>query len=117
MRDCLDRGRHADTYDGGGAERTAYRKGCGHGRSSGDRGGDNLYAEKTTGTTSDLDGKFSFKVPDGTESVLFSSVGMKDVVYKIVPGKTDGITVVMEWESTQLDQVVVTGYAQTTVKG
>ena len=72
--------------------------------------------KKTTGTTSDLDGKFSFKVPDGTESVLFSSVGMKDVVYKIVPGKTDGITVVMEWESTQLDQVVVTGYAQTTVK-
>ena len=49
MRDCLDRGRLADTDDGGGAERTAYRKGCGHGRSSGDRGGDNLYAEKDHG--------------------------------------------------------------------
>ena len=72
--------------------------------------------KKTTGTTSDLDGKFSFKVPDGTESVLFSSVGMKDVVYRITPGKTEDITIVMEWESTQLDQVVVTGYAQTTVK-
>ncbi|HBH08393.1 MAG TPA: SusC/RagA family TonB-linked outer membrane protein, partial [Rikenellaceae bacterium] len=72
--------------------------------------------KKASGTTSDLDGKFSFKVPAGTESVLFSSVGMKDVVYKIVPGKTENITIVMEWESTQLDQVVVTGYAQTTVK-
>lgn len=72
---------------------------------------------KAAGTTTDLDGKFSFKVPAGTESVLFSSVGMKDVVYRITPGKTEDITIVMEWESTQLDQVVVTGYAQTTVKG
>jgi len=72
--------------------------------------------KKSSGTITDLDGKFSFKIPVGTQSVLFSSVGMKDVVYKIVPGKTDGITIVMEWESTQLDQVVVTGYAQTTVK-
>lgn len=72
--------------------------------------------KKASGTTTDVDGKFSFKVPAGTESVLFSSVGMKDVVYKIVPGKTENITIVMEWESTQLDQVVVTGYAQTTVK-
>ena len=71
---------------------------------------------KAAGTTTDLDGKFSFKVPAGTESVLFSSVGMKDVVYRITPGKTEDITIVMEWESTQLDQVVVTGYAQTTVK-
>ena len=72
--------------------------------------------KKSSGTITDLDGKFNFKIPVGTQSVLFSSVGMKDVVYKIVPGKTDGITIVMEWESTQLDQVVVTGYAQTTVK-
>ena len=71
---------------------------------------------KAAGATTDLDGKFSFKVPAGTESVLFSSVGMKDVVYRITPGKTEDITIVMEWESTQLDQVVVTGYAQTTVK-
>lgn len=70
----------------------------------------------SSGTTTDLDGRFRFSLPAGTESVLFSSVGMKDVVYKIVPGKTENVTIVMEWESTQLDQVVVTGYAQTTVK-
>lgn len=50
---------------------------------------------KAAGTTTDLDGKFSFKVPAGTESVLFSSVGMKDVVYRITPGKTEDITIVM----------------------
>jgi TonB-dependent starch-binding outer membrane protein SusC len=72
--------------------------------------------KKSVGTTSDIGGRFSLRLPEGAKSVIFSSVGMKEVVYKIVPGKTEGITIVMEWEDNQLDQVVVTGYAQTTVK-
>lgn len=40
----------------------------------------------SSGTTTDLDGRFRFSLPAETESVLFSSVGMKDVVYKTVPG-------------------------------
>ena len=72
--------------------------------------------KKSAGTVTDMDGNFSFMLPDGTKSVLFSSVGMKDVVYRIADGNTTGVKIVMEWESTQLDQVVVTGYAQTSVK-
>ena len=72
--------------------------------------------DKSKGTIADMDGRFSLRVPQGTKSVIFSSVGMKELVYQIVPGKTENIAVTMEWESTQLDQVVVTGYAQTSVK-
>ena len=68
------------------------------------------------GTTADIDGKFSLPLPSSARSVTFSSVGMKDLTYQIVPGKTQDVVIVMEWEDNQLDQVVVTGYAQTSVK-
>ncbi len=69
------------------------------------------------GAIADIDGRFSLTLPDGTAEVIFSSVGMKDLHWKIVPGQnTAGLTVTMEYEATQLDQVVVTGYAQTSVK-
>ena len=73
-------------------------------------------SDKSKGAIADMDGRFSLRLPQGTKSVIFSSVGMKELVYQIVPGKTENIAVTMEWESTQLDQVVVTGYAQTSVK-
>lgn len=67
--------------------------------------------KKSAGTVTDMEGNFSFMLPDGTKSVLFSSVGMKDIVYRIADGNTTGVKIVMEWESTQLDQVVVTGFS------
>ncbi len=72
--------------------------------------------KNTAGTTTDIDGNFSINLPSGAKTVRFSSVGMKDVVYQLIPGQTEKVRIVMEWESTELDQVVVTGYAQTSVK-
>ena len=72
--------------------------------------------KNTAGTTTDLDGNFSITLPAGAKTVKFSSVGMKELVYQIVPGHTENVRIIMEWENTELDQVVVTGYAQTSVK-
>lgn len=70
----------------------------------------------TAGTTTDLDGNFSITLPAGAKTVKFSSVGMKELVYQLIPGRTENVRIIMEWENTELDQVVVTGYAQTSVK-
>lgn len=74
-------------------------------------------AEKiSVGTTADLDGNFSITLPSTAKTVIFSSVGMKELRYQLVPGKTENVKIIMEWENNQLEQVVVTGYAQTSVK-
>lgn len=72
--------------------------------------------KNTAGTTTDLDGNFSITLPAGAKTVKFSSVGMKEFVYQLIPGRTENVRIIMEWENTELDQVVVTGYAQTSVK-
>ena len=72
--------------------------------------------KNTAGTTTDLDGNFSITLPAGAKTVKFSSVGMKELVYQLIPGHTEIVRIIMEWENTELDQVVVTGYAQTSVK-
>ena len=72
--------------------------------------------KNTAGTTTDLDGNFSITLPAGAKTVKFSSVGMKELVYQLIPGSTENVRIIMEWENTELDQVVVTGYAQTSVK-
>ena len=72
--------------------------------------------KNAAGTTTDLDGNFSITLPAGAKTVKFSSVGMKELVYQLIPGRTENIRIIMEWENTELDQVVVTGYAQTSVK-
>lgn len=72
--------------------------------------------KNAAGTTTDLDGNFSITLPAGAETVKFSSVGMKELVYQLISGRTENVRIIMEWENTELDQVVVTGYAQTSVK-
>ena len=72
--------------------------------------------KNTAGTTTDLDGNFSITLPAGAKTVKFSSVGMKELVYQLIPGRIENVRIIMEWENTELDQVVVTGYAQTSVK-
>lgn len=72
--------------------------------------------KNTAGTTTDLGGNFSITLPAGAKTVKFSSVGMKELVYQLIPGRTENVRIIMEWENTELDQVVVTGYAQTSVK-
>lgn len=72
--------------------------------------------QTTKGTITDTKGLFSLEIPSGTSSVLFSSLGMKDYEYIIGNQPVENIKIIMEFNRTELDQVVVTGYAQTTVK-
>lgn len=58
----------------------------------------------TQGTITDVDGKYSIKVP-GNATLVFSYVGMKDHSVKVNSSK---INVVMEPTSIQMDEVVVT---------
>lgn len=71
--------------------------------------GVSIHVDKTTtGTTTDLDGKFSIKVP-GSESVLvFSYIGYQS--QKIKAGKQSSITVTLLPDAKSLDEVVVIGY-------
>ncbi len=62
----------------------------------------------TTGTVSDVDGKYSIKVP-GSETILsFSFVGYTN--QEIQVGQQSIINVTLKEKTTELDQVVVRGY-------
>lgn len=65
--------------------------------------------QETIGTTTDIDGKYSITVPQSTEALVFSFIGM--VAQEIsINGKTT-IDVVLEPEILQMDEVVVTANA------
>ena len=68
------------------------------------------------GTVCDEDGSFRLEVPKGISKVEISALGMQSVVYDLANSAVKDALIVLEYESTMLDQVVVTGYAQTTVK-
>ncbi len=68
------------------------------------------------GAITDSDGKFELDIPEGVKAVIFSSLGMKDYEYDIINRKLDNVGIILEFDNTELDKVVVTGYAQTTVK-
>lgn len=66
----------------------------------------------TLGTTTDLDGKFSIpNVPDDATTLVFSFIGMKTAEIPI--DRTQEMQVVMEEETTMLDELVVIGYGTT----
>ena len=64
----------------------------------------------TTGTTTDLDGKFSINAPQGS-TLNVMSIGYRTVSVAANPGGT--IKVVMEDDVTLLEEVVVVGYGTT----
>ena len=68
-----------------------------------------LKSDKTVGTTTDLDGNFSLKVPSAKTTLVVSYVGMKSVEVTTT-GKTLKIT--LEEDNQVLDDVVVVGYGQ-----
>ncbi len=63
----------------------------------------------TTGTITDLDGKFTLNVPEGRNTLVFTLVGMKTVEARVSPN----MKVVMQEDDKVLDEVVVTGYGVT----
>ena len=72
---------------------------------------------KGVGVSTDLDGKFEISVPQNAKTLVFSSLGMETVEY-VIPQRIGGggIEITLGYEENFLDQVVVTGYAQTSVK-
>lgn len=60
----------------------------------------------TTGTTSDFDGNYSITVPNSSSVLVFSYLGMK--TREITVGNQTTLNVVLETDSQQLDEVVVT---------
>lgn len=62
----------------------------------------------TTGTVTNSDGNFSLAIPDGTETLQFSFVGMRTQEVPI-EGRTT-FTVVMEEETIGIEEVVAIGY-------
>lgn len=66
----------------------------------------------TTGTSTDVDGKFNFAVPDGGGTLSFSFVGLKTQDIEI--GDRTVIDVALTPDVNQLSEVVVTGYGSST---
>ncbi len=67
----------------------------------------------SSGVSTDIDGKFSIDVTPAIKSLTFSFIGMetKEVT---IPKEDKEMVVVMKVEVGELDEVVVTGYKQTT---
>ena len=73
--------------------------------------------KKLNGTATGIDGDFSLPIPGTVTEVTFSCIGFSDLVYGLTGDGLTGLTIVLQYdEALTLDQVVVTGYAQTTVK-
>lgn len=62
----------------------------------------------TSGTISDVDGKYSIQVPSKAAVLVFTSVGYKP--QQIAVGSNSQINVALVPEMTQLEQIVVVGY-------
>lgn len=68
----------------------------------------------TLGTTTNIDGKYSIEVPEGSQSLKFSFIGMETQEINI--GALTQINVTMTESAIGLDAVVVIGYGTTTKK-
>ena len=68
-----------------------------------------LKSDKTVGTTTDLDGNFSLKVPSAKSTLVISYVGMKTVE---IAGNGKALRVILDEDNEQLEEVVVVGYGQ-----
>ena len=68
-----------------------------------------LKSDKTVGTTTDLDGNFSLKVPSAKSTLVVSYVGMKTVE---IAGNGKTLRIVLDEDNEQLEEVIVVGYGQ-----
>ena len=66
----------------------------------------------TLGTISDVDGKFSVSMPKEAKILVITYIGLKTVEVEA----KDGMTIKMEVNASELDEVVMTAYGQTTKK-
>ncbi|MBV6425550.1 MAG: TonB-dependent receptor SusC [Haliscomenobacter sp.] len=66
----------------------------------------------TQGTTTDLDGRFSFSIPDEASAILIDFIGYVQLEIAL-EGKTD-LEILLQPEALELSQVLVIGYGSTT---
>jgi TonB-linked SusC/RagA family outer membrane protein len=64
----------------------------------------------TTGTTSDVNGKFTISVPDARTVLTFSMIGFE--TQEIVAGNSRSINITLKDAVSSLDEVVVVGYGE-----
>lgn len=62
----------------------------------------------STGTVTDVEGNYSFEIPDGSVALVFSSVGF--VTEEVAIGNQSVIDLVMKSDITALEEIVVIGY-------
>lgn len=65
----------------------------------------------SNGTTTDFDGNFELNVPDNAESLTVSFIGYKKQIVAI--GTQTKLSISMELDLSELDEIVITGYGQT----
>ncbi|MBE6340880.1 MAG: SusC/RagA family TonB-linked outer membrane protein [Bacteroidales bacterium] len=65
----------------------------------------------TTGTVTDMDGKYRINVPEGSETLVFRIIGMVDQEQDI-NGRTE-VNATMEAENEELNEVIVVAYGTT----
>ncbi|MDD4971295.1 MAG: TonB-dependent receptor [Paludibacter sp.] len=63
----------------------------------------------STGTVTDINGKYSISVPNNDAILVFSMIGMKKEELK--PGSSQVLNVVLSPDSRIMDEVIVTGYS------
>ena len=68
----------------------------------------------TSGTITDLDGKFSIDVTDATTILVFSYIGYK--TQEITVGNQTNMVINLEMDGQELAQVVVIGYGSSSTK-
>lgn len=69
----------------------------------------------TVGTITDMDGNYQLTLPPGASSVTFSFIGFKSQTYPI--HQLHNKPIVMQYDNTSLDEVVVVGYGKKSLKG
>ncbi|WP_341214850.1 TonB-dependent receptor [uncultured Wocania sp.] len=71
--------------------------------------GVNIVVEGTsTGTTTDFDGNYSIKIPDGGTALTFSFLGFK--TQTVIIGNQTTINITLETDTSALDEIVVVAY-------
>jgi iron complex outermembrane receptor protein len=68
-----------------------------------------LLAERSSGTSSDENGNFSLTLPEGNQTLICSYIGYTADTFTVViePAKTTEYNVLLHFEATELNQVVV----------
>lgn len=69
-----------------------------------------------TGAITDIDGKFSFSAPQSVKNLIISYTGYESQTIRIADISTTDMAIEMKASTVALDEVVLTGYQETTMR-